>query len=87
MCYVSYWGIKHAGAFRDVLKDYSSVIHDVVLDPYGGSGELIKSMLILGKRAIYNDLNPIARLVARYNIARSSEDINEARKCLIKSQV
>jgi DNA modification methylase len=84
MCYVSYWGIKHAGAFRDVLKDYSSVIHDVVLDPYGGSGELIKSMLILGKRAIYNDLNPIARLVARYNIARSSGDIDEARKCLIK---
>jgi DNA modification methylase len=84
MCYVSYWGIKHARAFGSVLKDYNNVIHDIVLDPYGGSGELIKSMLLLGRRAIYNDLNPIARLIATYNIARTSQDIDEARRCLIK---
>jgi len=84
MCYVSYWGVKYTESFRDIIKDYSNVLYKVVLDPYGGSGGLIRIMLGFRKHVIYNDLNPIAYLIARYNIARNEEDIYEMRRCLIK---
>jgi hypothetical protein len=84
MCYVSYWGVKHALEFRHVLKEYVKNLSSIVLDPYGGSGGLAKLMLSFGKRVIYNDLNPVAYLIARYNIAKNQEDLEDMKKCLIR---
>jgi adenine-specific DNA methylase len=84
MCYVSYWGVKHTLEFRHVLKEYVKNLSTIILDPYGGSGGLARLMLSFGKRVIYNDLNPVAYLIARYNIAKNQEDLEDMKKCLIK---
>ncbi|MEM1890077.1 MAG: hypothetical protein QW680_09490 [Pyrobaculum sp.] len=72
-----------------MLKKYINEVGDVILDPYGGSGGIVEFVLKHKKRAIYNDINPIASLVARYNIAFSRKDAKSLMKCLtlIKSKL
>jgi adenine-specific DNA methylase len=38
---------------------------DVVLDPFGGTGVTAIEAMLLGRRAIHNDLNPFANFIAR----------------------
>ena len=83
-CRVSYWGIKSTNEFFSTIKKYSDNLHKVVLDPYGGSGALIEMILKLGKRGIYNDVNPIAYLVAKYNITINDGHIEQLEKCIEK---
>ncbi len=83
-CRVSYWGIKSTNEFFSTIKKYSDNLHKVVLDPYGGSGALIEMILKLGKRGIYNDVNPIAYLVAKYNITINDGHIEQLEKCVEK---
>jgi len=78
MLIASYWGVKRMTELKMLAKELGPII----LDPYGGSGELIRSVLALGKRAIYNDLNPVATLIAKLNTAFTESDKTELRKCL-----
>ena len=48
--------------------DRYSLKDDVVLDPFGGTGVTAIEAMLLGRRAIHNDLNPFANFIAR-NIA------------------
>jgi len=41
---------------------------EIILDPFGGSGNIVKTAIQLGRRAIYVDLNPFAKLVAETTI-------------------
>ena len=82
MCYVTYWGIKSTRSFEGILKKYLNEMGKVILDPYGGSGTIIEFILRHGKRAIYNDINPIAYLVAKYNITFSGNDAEDLMRCL-----
>lgn len=47
----------------ELIKTFSSK-GDIVLDPFVGSGTVITEAFILGRKAIGNDLNPLARLIA-----------------------
>lgn len=66
-----------------MIKKYLNEVGKVVLDPYGGSGAIIEFVLKHGKRAIYNDINPIAYLVARYNVAFNDGDAEDLLRCLV----
>lgn len=80
VCRVAYWGAKSA-IFKSVKK-YANNLGEVVLDPYGGAGGIVAELLKLGKRVIYNDINPVARLIARYNVAVTEDDKRELKRCL-----
>lgn len=49
---------------RRLLNRYSKE-HDLVLDPFCGSGTILVECKLLGRNAIGNDINPLARLLAK----------------------
>ncbi len=49
---------------RAYIERYSQE-GDVVLDPFGGTGVTAIEAMLLGRRAIHNDLNPFANFIAR----------------------
>ncbi|MFM7909989.1 MAG: hypothetical protein ACKPA9_34050, partial [Microcystis sp.] len=51
---------------------------DVVLDPFGGSGVTAVEALVLKRKAIYSDINPMAGFICR-NIAVSPVSIDDFR--------
>jgi len=81
MMLASYWGVKRVSEFRPLVEE----LGPVVLDPYGGSGELIRAALAAGKRAIYNDLNPVAAVIAKFNTVLTKSDIAELKRCLSRT--
>ncbi len=68
---VRYWGRKPAALARRYISRYSST-DDTVLDAFGGSGVFVKTALDLGRRAVYIDLNPFAKLIASSTISECS---------------
>jgi adenine-specific DNA methylase len=65
-----YFTRRPANVVRAYLERYSRE-GDVVLDPFGGTGVTAIEAMLLGRRAIHNDLNPFANFIAR-NIADTS---------------
>lgn len=51
---------------------------DTVLDPFGGSGVTAVEALVLGRKAIHSDINPLANFICQ-NIAVSPININDFR--------
>ena len=52
----------------DLVQAYIKVFSrpgDVVLDPYGGSGVTLVEALMLGRRAIHLDINPLSEFIVR----------------------
>src|SRR5712691_10442605 len=62
-----YFTRRPANVVRAYIEHYSRE-GDVVLDPFGGTGETAIESFLLGRSAIQNDLNPFANFIAR-NIA------------------
>ncbi len=62
-----YFTRRPPNVVRAYVERYSHE-DDVVLDPFGGTGVTAIEALLLGRRAIHNDLNPFANFIAR-NIA------------------
>jgi 16S rRNA G966 N2-methylase RsmD len=60
---IRYWGRKAGDIARPYIIKYSK-LGEVVLDPFGGAGSIIKTALMMGRRCIYSDLNPLAVLIA-----------------------
>ncbi len=65
-----YFTRRPPNVVRTYIERYSQE-GDVVLDPFGGTGVTAIEALLLGRRAIHNDLNPFANFIAR-NIADTS---------------
>ncbi|MFB3891119.1 MAG: DNA methyltransferase [Phycisphaerae bacterium] len=65
-----YFTRRPANVVRAYIERYSRE-GDVVLDPFGGTGVTAVEAMLLGRRAIHNDLNPFANFIAR-NIADTS---------------
>ena len=62
----------------NVVQEYIKTFSrpgDIVLDPYGGSGVTLVEALILGRKAIHVDINPLANFIVQNLI--SPVDINE----------
>jgi len=59
---------------QEYIKTYSRP-GDVVLDPYGGSGVTLVEALILGRKAIHVDINPLANFIVQNLV--TPVDINE----------
>src|SRR5213594_3217987 len=62
-----YFTRRPPNVVRAYIERYSRE-GDVVFDPFGGTGVTAIEALLLGRRAIHNDLNPFANFIAR-NIA------------------
>jgi hypothetical protein len=83
---IRYWGRKAGNIAEPYLKRYSK-INDVVLDPFGGAGSIIRAALALKRKAIYVDANPLAALIARVEIEGvDAEELTRATKLLLKTQ-
>jgi adenine-specific DNA methylase len=70
---VRYWGRKAGEFSEEYIKKYSSP-RELILDSFGGAGSIVKAALKLGRRVIYNDLNPFALLIARVEIEGVDEN-------------
>jgi len=64
---IRYWGRKAGNIAAPYINKYSRP-KEIVLDPFGGSGSIAKAALLLGRRCIYSDLNPLAALIARVEL-------------------
>ena len=64
---IRYWGRKTGSIAEPYIIRYSKP-GDIILDPFGGAGSIAKSAILLGRRFIYSDLNPLAVLIARVEI-------------------
>src|SRR5580704_16671871 len=65
-----YFTRRPANFVREYVERYS-LVGDIVLDPFGGTGVTAIEAFLLGRNAIQNDLNPFANFIAR-NIADTS---------------
>jgi hypothetical protein len=62
---IRFWGRK-----PDLIgKIYIDSSDSIVIDPFGGSGSIVLTVLGLGKKIIYSDINPYAWLIAHVHIA------------------
>lgn len=59
-----YFTRRPSNVVRAYIERYSRE-GDVVLDPFGGTGVTAIEAMLLGRRAIHNDLNPFANFIAR----------------------
>jgi hypothetical protein len=64
---IRYWGRKPPSMVVRYIEEFSNE-GEIVLDPFGGSGSIVKTALALKRRAIYVDLNPFAKLIAEVSI-------------------
>jgi hypothetical protein len=64
---IRYWGRKVGNIAEYYILKYSQP-KEVVLDPFGGAGSIAKTALLLGRRCICSDLNPLATLIAKVEI-------------------
>lgn len=62
---------------QEYIKHYTSV-GEIVLDPFAGSGVTPVEALVLGRRAIAGDINPVARFIT-YTTAISPVNIKDLR--------
>ena len=61
------------------IKHFAPNKDDLVLDPFGGSGVTAIEAVVLGRRAIHVDLNPLANFICQ-QVAIAPVDINLLRK-------
>jgi len=59
-----YFTRRPGNVVRAYIERYSRE-GDVVLDPFGGTGVTAIEAMLLGRRAVHNDLNPFANFIAR----------------------
>lgn len=57
-----YFTRRPSNVVKDYIEHYSRP-GDVVLDPFGGSGVTAIEALLLGRKAIHNDINPFANFI------------------------
>jgi len=76
---VRYWGRKPPFMVSKYIEEFTKE-GEVVLDPFAGSGNIVKVALELGRRAIYVDLNSFAKLIAEGTILGC--DVEELKKVI-----
>ena len=74
-----YFGRKSSKLISKYIESYSEQ-GEILLDPFAGSGSSIEVALKLSRRAIYNDLNPVAVIMAKANLLRKETKIELSKK-------
>ena len=83
---VRYWGRKPPSMVSRYIEEFTNE-GELVLDPFGGSGNILRTALALGRRAIYIDLNPFAKLIAESTILGCSpEKLKEIIETIIQEK-
>ncbi|KXB07100.1 hypothetical protein AKJ52_00970 [candidate division MSBL1 archaeon SCGC-AAA382C18] len=84
---IRYWGKKPPSIIQEFIREHTSQ-GDVVLDPFGGSGNTIATALSLQRRGIYVDLNPFAKLIAEARIVKCPlEDFQKNKSKILEQKV
>ena len=82
---IRWWGRKPWSIVRKYIQNYSKE-NDTVFDPFAGCGVALIESLKTRRRAIFNDLNPLAYLIARVScIPLPITDLSVAYKTLIRN--
>ena len=76
---IRYWGRKDSNLVENYILSLSKD-GDVLLDPFAGSGSIIAKGLELKRRGIYNDLNPVALIIAKANIKRKETKVKLSKR-------
>ena len=76
---IRYWGRKDSKLAEDYIISYSRD-GEIVLDPFAGSGSIMAKALELKRRAIYNDLNPVALIIAKGNLLRKKAKVTLSKR-------
>jgi adenine-specific DNA methylase len=71
---IRYWGRKVGPIAASYINRYSSP-KEVVLDPFGGAGTIAETALLMDRKVIYSDLNPIAVLIANAEMSKIDHQI------------
>ena len=66
-----YWSRKPVNVIRAHLEAAATSPDDVILDAFCGSGTTVSQAVILGKKVIGIDINPVATFITRNTIARA----------------
>ncbi|WP_062306829.1 DNA methyltransferase [Polynucleobacter sinensis] len=66
-----YWGKKPAELYSTLIEKLTNE-DDIVVDPFVGSGVLVREALLLGRRVIASDLNPAAIELTRLMVMTPS---------------
>ncbi|MBD3187414.1 hypothetical protein GF325_11335, partial [Candidatus Bathyarchaeota archaeon] len=69
-----YWSRKPVNVFREHIAAMTEP-GDILLDPFCGSGVSVSQSLILGRKVIGTDINPIAIHITRNTIQRGDIDL------------
>lgn len=70
---IRYWGRKPPLMVSKYIEEFTDK-GELVLDPFGGSGNIVRTALALQRKAIYVDLNPFAKLIAEASILGSDPE-------------
>lgn len=81
-----YWARKPHNVVSEYIKHYSKE-GDIVFDPFAGSGVTAIESLILGRKAIACDLDPIATFIARCTVIPVEQDALKLAFSTIKRKV
>jgi len=76
---IRYWGRKDGKLAENYILSYSRD-GEVVLDPFAGSGNIVAKALELKRRAIFNDLNPVALIIAKANLLRKEAKVTLSKR-------
>lgn len=80
---IRWWGRKPWSIVRKYIENYTKS-GDIVFDPFAGCGVVAIESLKTGRKTIYNDLNPLAHLIARtLSVPTDIADLSSAFDTLI----
>ncbi len=75
-----YWGKKPSNELKKIIEKYSKE-NDFVLDPFAGYGGFGCEAILLNRKVILNDLNPISNFICKVLLEKNI-DFNKVNKML-----
>ena len=78
-----YFTRRPANVVRAYIKHFTQP-GDVVLDPFGGSGVTAIEAMLLNRRAIHNDINPLANFISSQVADTTHEDTTYIKRAFLE---
>ncbi len=81
---IRYWGSKPGIIVNDIL-DYIGIKQGLLLDLFGGAGSIVYTAALNNIKAIYNDINPYAFIIAYLHCSDLPEKLKDTYYSIIKT--